>query len=267
MSIQLPTSAILFVLLLLPLWLSAQNPEIAIIPTFELYAGPDPLIDFYPAEMGATHRQTEVKQLVEQLERYQPTKLVLAIPHGAEEWEQVNFIKYLYGSYSIRLNDSKQPYPALALAYPLARQSGHQRVYGLLGASELTGRYLVKALSDTSLVEVKELRATMEAQARFLRDSLAHQPLGSILTYLRSDAFTENIHETLLAQLAATTADPILDWWRADLEAMTSYLSQTVEPNDRILVLLPASYRKGVEAFVRRQNSWKLQSLEWMFKP
>ena len=71
----------------------------------------------------ASKRQLEIKQLVEQLKAFNPTKIALEVDFSRNAEINAEYQGYLKGTYQLTRGEGNQ------IGYRLAKQLGHSKVY------------------------------------------------------------------------------------------------------------------------------------------
>ncbi len=246
--------------------MAAQKPIVSVLGGYHLYEGENALLSLQLEDIQMPQRQRELKALQTRLLEFRPSKVVLAIPFEDSVWTTVNYVKYFYGSLGKNAGhdaDRYLPSEVVQVGYPLARQSGHRQVYGILGELQFHTDSIQYLLADSTVTGAGELRAFL-TERQSLLDSLTTQPLADLLEYLNTDAFQQQIHEPLLFEqlLSLETGSDAIGLreaanWYADNLQLFDNLIPLVESGDRVLVIIGAGHRSVLVDFVQSRNDWE----------
>ena len=99
------------------------KPTIMILGSGHLANSGMDAYNFKMDDVLAPKRQREIKQLVEQLKEFKPTKIALELDPSRCEAENKDYQGYLNGTYELRRYEGDQ------IGYRLAKQMGHPKVY------------------------------------------------------------------------------------------------------------------------------------------
>ena len=222
---------------------------LAILGVFHFGSSSDSYQRQVAFDIRAPDRQREVEQLVEQLERFQPTHVAVeALPEQQRRLDSL-FAAYSRGEYTLGPNEIYQ------IGFRLARRLGHSRVYAVDARmrSYMTYAELKSGLAhrgQDSLLTFQQTEWGARYWRLFQRDdsARARRPLRDHLLYLNSDArlrasMGTNVVGVFRAGDDSTPLGP--DWitqsFNRDLRIFRNLLSLR-KPGTRILLIVGASH-------------------------
>ena len=100
-----------------------QKPTIMILGSGHLANWGADRINFKMDDVLAPKRQREIKQLVERLKAFNPTKIAIEVDFSRDAEINAVYQDYLKGTYELKRNEGDQ------IGYRLAKQLGHSKVY------------------------------------------------------------------------------------------------------------------------------------------
>ena len=98
-----------------------SKPQIAMLGTFH-FAGSSDVIAMQVDDLKSEKRQEEIKQLVEALAKFKPTKVILEYPYLNTRLDST-YQLYLGGQHKLTINERQQ------LGFRLAKAMGHEHIY------------------------------------------------------------------------------------------------------------------------------------------
>lgn len=192
-------------------------------------------------------RQAELKDVLDRLEKFAPTKILIEVKAERAEVIDERYRRYLAGEFELEANEIYQ------VGFRLARRLGHERLY----AVDVMGRNYAD-LADPEAYAVEHGQAFPEAESweeRFTQlyqhdDQLkAKQTLREHLLYLNSEERLRIGHgHYVLSYLGLgndeeyPATDSLTGWWYNRNLRIFSNVMRVMEPGDRLLLLIGAGH-------------------------
>ncbi len=245
----------------IPDFLEQKKPKakIMILGTFHFKdAGLDSYRPKYDVNILSEQRQREVREVIDLLAGYKPTKV--AVEWTAEYQEQTDeqYRQYRAGAFELKANEVYQ------LGFRLAKRLGHPRVY-LVDAK---GRWFENRTNAEDYAAKHGQQAFLESKwyQRYLKLSEYADELKMKIT-LRDYFLTRNSEEVirashgvyLIGSFKVGTGDDypgvdgfVSQWYNRNLKIFANLQRITESPNERILLIIGAGHvpiiRHAVEA-------------------
>ena len=165
--------------------MSVQRPRVLLLGTGH-WANPNrdfanPQFD----DMLAPHRQREIRDVVDRITRFAPTKVALEIgPEALDVWN-ADFERYCAGEFALTANEYHQ------LGFRVAATLGHTQVYGIDWNEGVIGLDTVFEFAET---QQPDLFAELHRQGHVSDDDSSHH-----------SSATPTVRESLLQINAPTT--------------------------------------------------------------
>ncbi|MEM9930784.1 MAG: DUF5694 domain-containing protein [Bacteroidota bacterium] len=261
---------LLFLLLLLGgstlHYLSAQRPTVAVLGLTHLHNPGQDAINMDVGDIRSPQRQAELREVVELISRFKPTKIAFEFERHDTLWSQYYYEAWLAGRLEdVVAEDDRYLLTSeiVQLAYPVARAAGLQRLHPI---DAFTSFPLDSALAFAQEAQLtKELTAFQEmvATGQALADSLAKASVLEILRANNSRYFARNLNQNFylnhLIGLGKGDDYPgtyvVEQWYARNLRIFTN-LHRIVAPQDRVLVLFGAGHKEILDDLIPDRVGW-----------
>lgn len=232
------------------LWFTPEHTtaKLLILGTFHFK---DAGLDSYKPEVDvdvlSKTRQAELDDVLDRLEKFEPTKILIEIETESQaEWDE-RFSRYLAGELELESNEIYQ------VAFRLAKRLGHERLYGVDASGR---RYEILPDLEEYAKENGQSFPTADAWSeRFMEayrvedHAKANRTLREHLLFLNSEEQLRFSHgHYVLSYLALgvdneyPAADSVTGWWYNRNLRIYSNLLRVMEPGDRLLLLIGAGH-------------------------
>ncbi len=223
------------------LGLTGARPVITILGTYH-WANPnlDAVKSNYE-DPRSPKRQAEVRQLLEKLKAFKPTKIALEQPYGSPA-AQDRYARYLKGEYELSANETDQ------VGLRLAKELGHATVYPFDVRLGMDMDAVMKAAAANG--QTDKLQAMQRAFGEIAKWQAAQASM-TILEALRQHNDPALIREgqafyTYMAEIGKDTsyvgADVVVRWYERNLKMAANLLRIASSPSDRVLVLVGSGH-------------------------
>ncbi|MEM7185296.1 MAG: DUF5694 domain-containing protein [Bacteroidota bacterium] len=234
------------------------QPSIALLGMFHFGETSD-LAAIKMDDLHGEKRQTQIKDLVAQLQEYQPTKILVEYPMSRKDTIQIRYEAYLNNAY--KLGDSE----TYQIGFRLAKAMGHSNIYAMDHKMDLPFDDLAAHLGKTGEMDkmnsmVKMINEMIQGETNVL----ATLPLSTFLLRLNSDRFDALANSLYLKEvLDMGTPDNEVGarfsaiWYQRNMIMLKNIASYIESPNDRILVIVGSSHRAVIRDYIEDRNDLK----------
>lgn len=232
----------------------SQTKTIAILGVFHFGETSDLASIKVDSILGET-RQAEIKQLIQKLSAYNPTKVLLEYPAGRDDTINARYTRFLKGEFKPGKNEIYQ------LGFRLAALQGHQKVYGIDYRMELPFEPLMQYCSENGKEQeinqfIGRIKAYTEKESRLLEDLT----LGEYFQRMNSEKADIASTEVYLKDLLAfgTEEQPVgvnfsAAWYKRNM-AILKNIAGLTEAGDRVLVIIGTSHRAIIKDYIRGRS-------------
>ncbi|MFK8164849.1 MAG: DUF5694 domain-containing protein [Lewinella sp.] len=246
--------------------LSAQDPVISVLGVAHLH---NPGRDAVNADLGdirSPQRQAELKEAVDLIARFKPTKIAFEFVKGDTLWSQYYYQAWLDG----RLEEVVAPEDKylltseiVQLAYPLAKAAGLDHLEPIDAFTSFpmdSAMARAQSLGQTeALADFQQLLVKAQAMA----DSTAQLPIPDLLRVMNSQYFSQQFNQALyLKHLVGLGMEDdysgtfvVEEWYSRNLRIFTN-LHRIMEPADRVLVMFGAGHKEILDDLIQDRVDW-----------
>jgi hypothetical protein len=213
----------------------------------------NPGLDSYNVEaddVRSARRQAEIAELLDRLERFQPTMIAIESKYGSETWPE-RYQQYLAGEYELGRSETDQ------IARRLAERLGHETVHPVdfpmwmngwrndeIDWDAVRARNAARDSAGAEETESDEPSELTEEQRRLMKSSIAEY-----LAWLNSDAEIESGQAVYLEMLLPSggmgiysRADQVTNWYQRNIRIFTNLNRVTEHGTDRVLLIMGSGH-------------------------
>jgi len=218
------------------------------------------------------NRQAEIREAVDRLVRFRPTKIAVEVPVKNGDRINRDYRDYLAGSLDIASagvlpSGYRTSNEVFQLAFRLAEKCGHSQIFAI-DWMENIGQRSVGDVIDWAAANQPDLhKAMMEDVGRLNRHDHAHKTFVQILNDLNDPAFNLFDHQIYIRYFAriGTRTDYVgidwMRWWYQRNLIMYANIAKLAEgPEDRILAMHGCSHNHLILQFLRESGLFELES-------
>lgn len=202
----------------------------------------------------STRRQAELAEVLDRLVRFQPTKIAIEAPYREKAWPQ-RYQKYLAGEQELGRNEIEQ------LAFRLAERLHHSSIYPVdfpmwmsgYTPNEIDVSPRPKKPAPEAKTPKPEDKPELSEEDRILRASTIRE----YLLRVNSEESIRADHRQYMDHLRPgdgpylyQRTDLLTNWYKRNFRIFTN-LIRTVEPGDRILLLIGSGHLKILRELAR----------------
>lgn len=208
----------------------------------------------------APKRQGEIRELIDRLARFRPTKIAMETESDSPRIKQ--YQEYLAGKYDLGRDEREQ------IGFRLAKQLNLPKVYGINDWED----FPYPAVQDYAKArgreqELKSVMAHFEKETQEYNEFLkSHSVLQMYLKINSSEGVKRDLASyALLAHFGEegdyAGANLLTDWYKRNIRIFTNLLN-IIQPGDRVLVLYGYGHLGILQQDVQADPTLKLRTLE-----
>jgi hypothetical protein len=220
----------------------SARAEILVLGVYHMANPGRDLFNTHADDVLAPKRQAEIAQLIEVLQKFNPTRIAVEADAGDDRVPK-RYAEYLAGKHELTSNEIEQ------IGFRLAKKLGHKTVYPTDADGDFPYQRLVNYAKGSG--RAKELDAIMgeigvmvSAQSAYLA---SHTVLETLL-YMNSDEkvaadvglYYRQAHIGEPGDWAG--ADLVADWFRRNVRIYSNVMQLIDSPNQRVLVIFGAGH-------------------------
>jgi hypothetical protein len=231
-----------------------KKPVIALLGIFH-FAGTSDLISIKADDLSSPQRQNEIKQLVNLLAEYKPTKILVEYPFGNNGIDSL-YQLYLKGNHVLSIHESQQ------IGFQLASKMGNKHIYPADHRMPLPFDELTVYLNESGKMGqlesmVTDLKTNILDVSQKAYDNLS---LTDYLALMNSDKF-DSANKNVYLQYTNKMGDEnntvgtnlVSKWWERNFRIMHN-IDQIAEPGDRILIIFGQGHTAVLKDFYKSRN-------------
>ncbi len=240
------------------------KPTLVILGTYHMGTPGNNVVNPKVADITTPERQKQIVELIEKLEKFKPTKIVVECDYEDDAKTQEIYDKYLAGNYQLSKNETNQ------IGFRLAKESGQKKVYCVDWSDfwdDPAINYIKYASQDAELdnfLKERNQNLKQEIDAKF--EKLLPLSITDQLISVNQPADLEKDHRLYFDIMRIgrgkdyTGANYLAWWYRRNLTILTNIIRLTDSPNDRILVIYGAGHAKLLNQFAKESGFYKVES-------
>ena len=223
-------------------------PQISLLGIFH-FAGTTDYSSVEFESLESEQRQAEIMDILDQLERFQPTKVLVEYPSARAARLDSTYQAYLAGTQELTINEIEQ------LGFRLAERMEHASIYAIDFPLDLPFGELIAYAEEHDKERFEAFLASIEAQDELESEYLAENSLLDYLIFRNTDEEDIRNKDQYLNGTAKFVNDTTYigaefaaKWWERNF-MMMSNIDQLMEENDRLLVIVGAAHRAILRDF------------------
>ena len=249
-----------------------MKPTVMILGTYHMANPRADAVNFEADEVLAPKRQRELQQLVEQLARFNPTKIAIEMDTSLDAKFEEQYQNYLNGRYQLERDEFYQ------VSFPLAKKMLHPKVYCVDWFGRESEEKTVdledfaKAHNQSELLEKFDTMLQDMVQEPFttLRELQKNGSVIEIFHYLNQEETARTMHEInnipplIAAQIGVgdqyVGLDWLLRWYERNLKIFVNLTRITESPDERILLLIGVGHVYLIQQFLEESGDYIIES-------
>lgn len=213
------------------------KPTIAFLGTFH-FAGSNDVLSLKIDDLTSDKRQSEIKDLVQALAVYKPTKIILEYPYGDLELDSI-YQSYLSGDHKLRINERQQ------LGFRLAALMKHQHIHVADYYNDFPFDALMQYLQENEEMYLLE-NMIQDAKVNIMdvwQKALEEKTVKGFMAMINEDQYdvwNKNIYLEYFNKMGSPEKPVGVNissrWWARNFQIMHN-IDQITESGDRVLVI------------------------------
>ncbi len=227
---------------------SNTTPKVSILGVFH-FAGTSDFSSVEFESLESEKRQQEIKEIVEKLKEFRPTKVMLEFPSSDSQYLDSLYTETLNGNHDYTINEIEQ------LGFRLAKELNHNKVYSIDYRLDLPFEKLIEFAEKNDKERFENMVASIKKQDKKESDFLERNSILDYLIYRNSDEEDIRNKDQYLNKSAKFVNDSsyigakfVSKWWERNIYMMTN-IDKWITQNDRILVIVGAAHRAVLKDF------------------
>ena len=249
-----------------------MKPTIMILGTYHMANPGADAVNFDADDVLASKRQRELQQLIEQLARFNPTKIAIEADTHLDTKINAQYQNYLNGLYQPGRSEADQ------VSFPLAKKMQHPKIYCVDWAGQTNEEKTVdveafaKAHNQSELLEKADTMLQTMVQEP-LTTLTRLQESGSVIDMLRFLNQNETvrvlhnvntvpalIHSQIGAADEYVGLNWLLDWYERNLKTFVNITRITESADDRILVMFGVGHVFLIRQLLEESGDYIIES-------
>jgi hypothetical protein len=256
-----------FLLILLSASLFAQKTTLSVFGTVHLHNPGNDKINADLGDINSPKRQAELRETIELVSRFQPTKIAFEWIKGDTLWSKYYYQAWLSGTLESVIAPDDEFYlnsELVQLVYPLGKAAGLTELHPVDAFTTFPADSAMSwALANGQEAEVASLQQLFTNGQR-IADSLAAMPIPDMLRTCNSDYFAHHLNQSIYLKhfigLGKGKDYPgtflVEEWYARNLRIFTN-IHRVVEPHDRVLIIFGAGHKEILDDLIRDRVDWE----------
>ena len=216
--------------------------------------------------------QFELEEISSNIKRYNPTKIFVEWPYN--EQKELDSLYQLYTKNLYFKNDSLSDFylknEIFQLAFRVAKENDLKKVYGIDYSTSFPFEEVMKDIENSGQLTLQtQIQGIFEWAEGFDNKIESGMTLTELTYHINSTEFrklSNNWHNNLML-LAGKTDDfsgPLLtsEWFKRNLYMWSLIQKNTIDSDERIMVLVGGSHAAIIELFINENENWKVKELQ-----
>lgn len=240
------------------------KPKIAILSTFHMGQTDDiHTLEHLSSDLLSDKRQKEIKELVDHLVAFKPTKLAVEVEKKEQDKLNQMYLHYLQENEDLGRNEVFQ------IGFRLAKALKHEEIYCIdwmeKGAARKNIGEVNEWVKENQPKLFREIFGPIEALANA---DMSHKTMLEIYQEFNKD---ESIrpHHTAYVNMARIKSeeeyigmDWLVWWYQRNLIMFSNLADLATSPDERILLIVGGGHVQILENFLRESDLFEVESIE-----
>jgi hypothetical protein len=235
-----------------------HKPKVMVLGTFHMRYTPD----IYKVEFDDLlndRSQKEIREVVEKVKRFNPTKLAVEVVKEKEEELNKEYSQYLNNEFKLNIDETHQ------YGFRIASELGHKKVYAV-DWMETVGNRGIGQVVEWAKNEQPELYKYIDKTFRSGRDfNLADKSIVDLMKEINGESSVKREHEMYMAVARIQSEDDYvgidwLRWWyQRNLIIYSNLAKITSSSSDRTVLIIGAAHIHLVSQFLRESGMFDVE--------
>ena len=227
-------------------------PKVALLGVFHFGGSSGDLASMEMSDPFGERRQAEIKELVDLLSAYRPTKILVEYPKERQSRLQERFERFLSGKDTLGVNEIDQ------LGFRLAQKSGHTQLFAIDYKQDLPADGLVEYCQRNN--KMHEFEAFVAGIQEYVADQnkrLDTMQLSNYLAMTNTDS-VDRLTNDLYVGHVLSWGDSIQEagarfastWWERNFVILDHIAGTISDTDERVLVIIGSGHRAVLKNLV-----------------
>ena len=241
------------------------KPTLVILGTYHMGTPGNNVVNPKVADISTPERQKQMVELVENLKKFKPTKIVVECDHPeADAKTQETYNQYLSGNYKLSKNETDQ------IGFRTAKESGLKKVYCVDWSDfwdDPSINYMKYAAEDAELDGfLKGVNQKLKQETDAEAAKILPLPITDQLIFINQPERMEKDHKVYFDLMRIGRGQEYagagyLSWWyRRNMVILTNIIRLTDSTDDRILVVYGAGHNKLLNQLAKESDFYTVES-------
>jgi hypothetical protein len=245
----------------------AQKPTVLVLATYHMDNPGLDLMNVQSDDVLTEKRQKEIREFVNLLKRFKPTKIAVETPFGSVKINE-QYSRHLRGEYQLTRNEIDQ------IGYRLAKELNHQKVYGIDAEGRFDiGRVFAFAGANNQQDIVDRGMAIGKRQVAEENKLIQTATITEIYKVMNDQRRIDEAHRAymMMSRIGKDKEYPgvdlLADWYKRNLKIFSNITRITQSKDDRILVIIGGNHVKQLQQFIEDSGEYNLEMAGKYFQP
>ncbi len=239
--------------------IGAQKPTVLVLATYHMGNPGQDVLNVQSDDVLTEKRQKEIREFVNLLKRFKPTKIAVEVPSGSAKLDE-QYGRYIRGDYQLTRKEADQ------IGFRLAKDLNHQKIYGVdaEGAFDI-GRVFAFAGANNQQEIVDRAFEIGKRQVAETNKLIQTATVTKIYKVLNEQQRINEAHQAymLMSRIGKgkeyTGVDLLTDWYKRNLKIFSNIIRVTESQDDRILVIIGGGHVKLLQQFIEDSGEYNLE--------
>lgn len=241
------------------------KPSVLVLATYHMHNPGRDLMNVKSDDVLTEKRQKEIRDFVNLLKRFKPTKIAVEVPFGSVKLDE-QYSRYLRGEYQLTQNEIDQ------IGFRLAKQSNHRKIYGAdaEGAFDI-GRVFAFAGANDQQHIVDKGMAIGKRQVAEENKLIRTSTVTEIYKAINDQQRINEAHQAYMLMSGVGKdkeypgANLLADWYKRNLKIFSNIVRITESKNERILIIIGGNHVKLLQQFIEDSGEYNLEKANKYF--
>lgn len=245
---------------------ASVKPTLMILGSYHFANPGKDVIKSKVTDVSTPERQREMMEIIERLEKYRPTKIVVECDVENSAPIQERFAKYLADNYQLSINEREQ------LGFRLAKGLKDKKIYCVDTNTDSPGNpadynyfeYAAKRPEQDALI--KSTWKKLQAENDQRQEEFVKLPMIKQFLYLNDPVQIENDHASYFYLLRIGQGSEYIgtnwlaSWYNRNFKILANIVRIIDSPQDRVLAIYGAGHLKLLNQFATESRYFKVES-------
>ena len=236
-----------------------RKPTVLVLATSHMNNPGRDVLNAHWDDVLTEKRQKEIREFVNLLKRFKPTKIAIELSFASAELEE-NYGQYLRGEYQLTRDEREQ------IGFRLAKELNHQKIYGVNAEGDFgVNRVFEFAKANNQQEIVDKAFSVVKPQVEALNKLIQTASITEIHKFLNDQRKIDEEHQAylIISRIGKDNEYPGVDataeWYKRNLKIFSNIARITDSGDDRILIIFGAGHAKLLQQFIEDSGEYNLE--------